>query len=89
MGTFSIIKSDKSNLVIYLYSKAACNLFYKKKNNLHTIFRYIYILEDNFYYKIVIYRISTEDFNIEDSLLLIRNKLKIFNNSLRLTINSI
>jgi hypothetical protein len=84
-----IIKFSKSNLVVYLYSKVVYNFFHKKENNLYTTFRYIRILEDNPYYKVVVYRVSTEDFIIKDSLLLIRNKLKMFNNSLRLTTDPI
>jgi hypothetical protein len=65
------------------------NFFYKEENDLRTIFRYIRILEDDSYYKVVIYGVSTKDFNIKGGLLLIRNKLEIFNNGLRLTTDPI
>jgi hypothetical protein len=90
-GVFALstIKSGKGNLVVYLYSKAARNFFYKDENDLRTTFRHTRILEDDSCYKVVIYGVSTEDFNIEGGLSLIRKELEMFNNGLRLTTDPI
>jgi hypothetical protein len=85
----STTKSGKGNLVVYLYSKVARNFFYKDENDLRTTFRYTRILEDDSCYKVVVYGVSTEDFNIEGGLSLIRKELEMFINSLRLTTDPI
>jgi hypothetical protein len=64
----SITKSGKGNLVLHLHSKAARDFFYKEENDLRTGFGHTRILEDDSYYKVVIYGVLTEDFNTEGGL---------------------
>jgi hypothetical protein len=90
-GVFALstTKSGKGNLVVYLYSKAARDFFYKDENDLRTTFRHTRILEDDSCHKVVVHGVSTEDFNIEGGLSLIRKELEMFNNGLRLTTDPI
>lgn len=90
-GAFALStsKSVKGNLVLYLQSKDARDLFYKEEETFRESFRHTSILEDDTCYKVAVHGVLTEDFNDAGGLKRAREDIERLNYGIKLTTDPI
>jgi hypothetical protein len=82
--SFIITTSNKKNLVVINTNPFTSNFLIEKKVIWKYLITFKLILKDKFWYKVVLYSISTLNFNILYRMKLVIDKLKTFNLNLNL-----
>ena len=83
--TLSTTRSVRGNLVVQLANREARDFAYQSIEVLRKAIGFRKVLEDDSCYKVVIHGVSTEDFDVDNGLALIREEIETHNSGLRLT----
>jgi hypothetical protein len=79
----STAKSGRGNIVVQLLSREARDFAYQSIEALKEVIGFQKVLEDDSCFKVVVYRVSTKDFNIENRLASIREEIETYNSGLK------
>jgi hypothetical protein len=81
----STTRSIRGNLVVQLANREAREFAYQSIEALRKAIGFRKVLEDDSCYKVVIHGVSTEDFDVDNRLTLIREEIETYNSGLRPT----
>jgi hypothetical protein len=81
----STTRSARGNLVVQLANREARDFAYQSIEALRKAIGFRKVLEDDSCYKVVIHGVSTEDFDVDNGLTLIREEIETYNSGLRPT----
>jgi hypothetical protein len=81
----STTKSGSGNLIVQLSGEEARNFAYQSIEALRKAIGFRKVLDDNSCYKVVIHGVSTEDFDVENGLVSIREEIETYNSGLKPT----